>query len=441
LEPEGPREIARIAHQLNLLYQRLRRSFREVREEKERAELATKAKSRFLSVMSHEIRTPLNAMLGLTDVLLLSRLEEDQLRHLRILQRSGESLLRILNDILDFSRLEAGKLRIEIHEFGLFELLRDVESLMRVHAESKGLRFRVVAPSRDYRLRGDSIRIRQALLNLVGNAVKFTASGNVEIRVTPLQEAPPDPQKFLFEVTDSGIGMSPEQQDRIFSEFSQADASITRRYGGTGLGLSISRHIIELLGGKISVTSELGKGSTFRFTIPLPVVSDRKADYGEIAAPADGDSSGNSDGVDSSRTASSPVSPSASSRVSRSVLVVDDDEDNQKLMEAYLGFRHDLRRLSARSAREALEILSVENVSLVLMDMQMPEMDGIDATEEIRKRERESGEARRRIVILSANTSPEDRARAILAGADEHLAKPIKLEDFRALLSRWLPTA
>jgi signal transduction histidine kinase/ActR/RegA family two-component response regulator len=458
LEPEGPREIARIAHQLNLLYQRLQLSFSEVRDEKDRAELATKTKSRFLSVMSHEIRTPLNAMLGLTDVLLLSPLSSEQIRHLQVLQRSGQTLLRILNDILDFSRLEAGKLFIETHEFNLYELLYDIESLMRFDAEAKGLHFHIVAPSHDYRLSGDSIRIRQALLNLVGNAIKFTGQGAIDVRVTLIQDDAPDSQRFQFEVADSGIGMSPDQQGKVFSEFAQADASITRRYGGTGLGLSISRHIIELLGGKISIQSEQGKGSIFQFTIPLKIVAQRKAHYQETPTQLNTKSLTRDplstsvrlqkldtrvripevrfeEGPTWAETRPQEVSPNAPA-----ILIVDDDEDNHRLIAAYMKFRRDLRAVHVFSAKEALLKIRAEAFALVVMDMQMPEVDGLDATQEIRRLEREGVIARRPVVMLSANTFAEDREKSLKAGADEHLPKPIKLDQFKDMLKRWIPT-
>lgn len=425
LEPEGPREIARIAHQLNLLYQRLQLAFTEIRSEKDRAELATKAKSRFLSVMSHEIRTPLNAMLGLTDVLLLSPLNSEQVRHLRVLQRSGQSLLRILNDILDFSRLEAGKLFIEPHEFDLTELLDDIESLMRFDAEAKGLRFQISLPESDYRLSGDSIRVRQTLLNLVGNAIKFTDAGWIEVRVEALPSGNSDLRDFRFAVTDSGIGMSRDQLAKVFSEFAQADASITRRYGGTGLGLSISRHIVELLGGKISVRSEPGNGSTFQFTIPLRVLSERARQ--ERAKPAP---------LDAASIALGPPSERA-----LPILVVDDDEDNHRLITAYAKFLPDIRLVHAFSAKEALAKIGAEDYALVLMDMQMPEMDGLDATQEIRRLEAAGKIPRRPVLILSANTFAEDREKSVRAGADEHLSKPITLDRFKAMLKRWLPAA
>lgn len=456
LRPEGPREVAKITHQLNLLYERLLAAFFEVRSERDRAELATRTKSRFLSVMSHEIRTPLNSMLGLTDVLLLSPLNSEQIRHLKVLQRSGQSLLHILNDILDFSRLEAGKLAIEENEFDLYELVYDVESLMRFHAESKGLQFRITAPAHHFRLIGDAIRIRQALLNLVGNAIKFTAHGNIEVRVTELQNtvdtSSDSRTRFQFEVADTGIGISKEHLGNIFSEFSQADASITRRYGGTGLGLSISRHLIELMRGEITIHSEEGKGSTLLFTLPLTVVSRQKAQYQETPTEH---SARSIDPLLAKKT-TNRVNPIPHTRVTESreepnefsfsdgqknlpcILVVDDDEDNHSLIEAYLRFCPSIRATHVFSAKEALERLQNERFGLVLMDMQMPEMDGLEATIAIRALQKTGEISECPVVMLSANTFSEDREKSLEVGASEHIAKPIKLDAFKALLTRWI---
>lgn len=441
ITPEGPREIAQIALQLNMLYARLQASFQEVQSERDRAENATRTKSRFLSVMSHEIRTPLNSMLGLTDVLLRSEMGSEQVRHLKVLQRSGHSLLRILNDILDFSRLEAGKLEIEVHEFELYSLLADIESLMRFDTEAKGIQFKIMAPSSNYLLLGDSIRIRQALLNLVGNSIKFTAKGSVEVRVTALL----DPKNhFQFEVSDTGIGMDKTTRDKLFTEFHQADASITRRYGGTGLGLSISKNIVELLGGKISIESEPNKGTTFRFTIPLGVISQWKAHYEETPTGIPVGSAvfnlkpDTRLRVPEARTAPPARTSNLELEKRKAILVVDDDEDNHRLLCAYIGFHPALRSVHVYSGKEALDLLRQNTFALIIMDMQMPEMDGLEATQEIRKLQASGTLAKTPILLLSANTFAEDRQKSLAAGADEHVAKPIKLDDFDQLLKRWI---
>jgi signal transduction histidine kinase/CheY-like chemotaxis protein len=455
LEPSGPTEVARISHQLNLLYDRLQRAFTEIQNEKERAELATRAKSRFLSVMSHEIRTPLNSMLGLTDVLLLSPLNPEQVRHLNVLQRSGQSLLRILNDILDFSRLEAGKLQIESHEFDLYELLYDVESLMRFDAEAKGLRFTVLPPASNFCILGDSIRLRQALLNLVGNAIKFTAAGGITIRVSKLEtEADGGPDRFQFEVEDTGIGMSKEEQAKVFSEFSQADASITRRYGGTGLGLVISRQIVELLGGSLRLESKTQKGSTFTITIPLIIKTPLEGTYPPVSDPSSVDRPFLVSNASSTPTKvhkpdtrvrvtqghSIPTKEADSDAPSdaKRILIVDDDEDNHRLIDAYLKFRPDLHPDHAFSAQDALAKIRAQRYHLVVMDMQMPEMDGLEATAEIRRLQSTGEIPKCPVVMLSANTFAEDQQKSLESGADEHVGKPIKLDRFQELLKRWL---
>lgn len=418
LSPRGPREITKIAFQLNLLYARLQASFREIASERDRAEAATRTKSRFLSVMSHEIRTPLNSMLGLTDVLLKTPLNPEQIQYLSVLQRSGDSLLRILNDILDHSRLEAGKLMIDSHPFSLFALLSDIESLTRIDAEAKGIHFNIIGPNSDYRLQGDSIRIRQALLNLVGNAIKFTKEGAVEVRVTAID---PPSGDFGFEISDTGIGIEQEHQERLFSEFNQGDTSITRAYGGTGLGLSISRDIIELLGGKISIESVIGQGTTFRFTIPLTVLP-------EITNPKENDQG------DRMQTISAPDVTKL-----KSILIVDDDEDNHRLLSAYLGFHEGCEAIHALSAKEAIELIQTDEFALIIMDMQMPIMDGLEATRIMRSLQTQGLAPPTPIIILSANTFLEDQERSLAAGADAHVAKPIKLADFNQVLKRWIP--
>ncbi len=440
IEPEGPTEITQIALQLNLLYARLQASFREIQSERDRAEIATQTKSRFLSVMSHEIRTPLNSMLGLTDVLLATTRDPEQVDHLTVLQRSGHSLLRILNDILDSSRLEAGKLEIEAHEFTLFALLHDVENLMRFDAEAKGVKFRIHAPPTDFQLCGDSIRIRQVLLNLVGNSIKFTTEGSVEIHVVALGE----PEgAFRFEVSDTGIGIDTDHLPHLFTEFNQADATITRRYGGTGLGLSISQNLIGLLGGKITVESEKNRGTRFRFTLVMPVLAQWPSAYEESLIRISRHNPLFLQRPDTRNRAQMPRPEypelPAEPDGKHAVLIVDDDEDNHRLLEAYLRLRKDLRAVHAFSGAEAIESVKNETFSLIIMDMQMPTMDGLEATRLIRALQKEGKTPPVPILVLSANTFAEDRAKSIEAGASAHVAKPIKLTSFNELIKRWIP--
>ncbi len=428
LDPRGPRETSHLAAQLNLLYDRLQRAFREVQGERDRAAQATRSKSRFLSIMSHEIRTPLNAMLGLTDVLLTTPLEAEQAKNLQIIRRSGRALLRILNDILDFSRLEAGKLQIESHEFSLFELLHDVEGLLRFQAEQKGLRFLILAPEHDYLLEGDSVRVRQALLNLVGNAIKFTSEGSVSIQVDALPGDDPGQERFCFKIIDTGVGIPNEYQAQIFSDFSQGDASITRRFGGTGLGLGICKQIVDLLGGTMTFQSRAGIGSTFEFTLQFKVKSKREATYARFRPST-------AEAVFIPTPSTLPPSQSASERL---ILVVDDDEDNHRLIDAFLKILPEVKADHVHSAAEALAQLERKPYALVLMDLQMPEMDGMRATQMIRLRQSSGRIAPCPVVMVSANTFPEDFQKSMAAGADEHVGKPLSLSQFRLLLTKYL---
>lgn len=428
VKPYGPKEFQHLGKQLNHLYSRLESSVVQLKEALLKAERATLAKSRFLSVMSHEIRTPLNSMIGLTDVLLLTPLNSEQHRHLRVLQRSGQSLLRILNDILDFSRLESGKLSIETHEFDLYELIRSVEGLMRFDAESKGLKFQIHVPDVNFILNGDSVRLRQVLLNLLGNAIKFTNEGTVQLKISTANEPNAEPQTFLFEVIDTGIGISDEQKENIFSEFSQANPSISRRFGGTGLGLSISQQITELLGGKLQVRSEEGRGSTFFFQLAIPV---KRRFAGEFQI--------NEDDSPPTPPVPTPLRTGASAHsIAHRILVVDDDEDNHGLLDAYLKFRPDIEVTHAMSGEESLEILKQRRFDLILMDLQMNGMDGLTAVKKIRASEKAEGAVPMTIIILSANTFAEDRTQSLEAGANDHVGKPIKLETFNTVLRSWL---
>jgi len=254
-----------------------------------------------------------------------------------------------------------------------------------------------------------------------------------------------DPKNhFQFEVSDTGIGMEKETRDKLFTEFHQADASITRRYGGTGLGLSISKNIVELLGGKISIESELNKGTTFRFTIPLGVISQWKAHYEETPTGipvGSGILSLKPDTrtrVPEARTAPPARASNLELEKRKAVLVVDDDEDNHRLLCAYIGFHPSLRSVHVYSGKEAIELLRKQTFALIFMDMQMPEMDGLEATREIRKLQADGTVTKTPILLLSANTFTEDRERSLAAGADAHVAKPIKLDDFDQLLKRWI---
>jgi signal transduction histidine kinase/ActR/RegA family two-component response regulator len=381
------------------------------------AEMANKAKSEFLANMSHEIRTPMNSIMGFSELLAESDLSADQKDDVNIMREASKDLLTLIDDILDFSKIEAGQLEVNVIECPLGKTLSFLESIMKVQAYKKSLDFRVVknADLPDH-MQTDPFRLQQCLINLVGNAIKFTDQGHVHVKISHQME---ENRPFIrFDIEDTGVGIPRDRQQAIFESFTQADGSTTRKYGGTGLGLTVTKQLTGLLGGKLTLSSEVGKGSVFSLIIPTNMVS------AERLGPKQGN--GLKKRVDELQI------PEAGT-YSGHVLVAEDNETSQTLMKLSLT-RMGLEVSIAKDGNQALQKASSSTFDMILMDIQMPHMNGYEVTRTLRQQGNDTP-----IVALTAKAMSDDEKKCLESGCDDYLAKPVNRIELLTILAKYLP--
>ncbi|MGZ3772844.1 MAG: ATP-binding protein [Bdellovibrio sp.] len=389
-------------------------------EARKQAETASVAKSEFLARMSHEIRTPLNAIIGVTDILAESNLKSEQQQMIQICKKAGENLLALVNDILDMAKIDAGEIHLERISFDLEVTTRTLCEIFKPKALEKDLKFNlnIDLGKEHHFIVTDPTRLRQVLFNLIGNSIKFTNKGEITVVI----EFENSEKQFVhFSITDTGVGIPISKQPFIFQSFVQADSSITRKYGGSGLGLAICKNLVTLMGGRIWFESEEGKGSTFHFIIPYlqDLVSQKVVDASQTLTSAD---------HFSYKTESDSKKPK--------ILIVDDTEDNRFLLLTYLkNFPFEI--MEAQNGKEALDKIFKEKVDLVLMDIQMPIMDGYEATRRIRQCEAKFHKKAMPIIAVSANAMLEDIQRSLDAGCTEHLTKPVKKTSLLEMIQKY----
>jgi signal transduction histidine kinase/CheY-like chemotaxis protein len=417
--PQAMFTYQQLAHDFELEKEKVERLSREVEIKRQEAERATQAKSDFLATMSHEIRTPLNAIIGMADVLSATALSSEQQKCVDVFQRNGVGLLNLINDILDLSKVESGRVELEATEMDLKDVIARAIEVVEARAAAKGLSLRQeIAPDVPLYLIGDPNRLRQVIINLLGNSIKFTDKGGLEVRVL----VDPDdatPGRLRFSINDTGIGIPADKLDLIFESFSQADSSTTRKYGGTGLGLAISKQLVELMGGRIWVESEVGVGSRFIFTAGFGVQADQTPRQNAPAAHA-------------------PAEDLEGQLSGLRILLADDSDDNRYLILSYLK-RAQVTIDVAENGEEAARLYRERAYDVVLMDVEMPVMDGYQATGEIRRFEKENARAAAPVLALTAHAFAEMEKRGLAAGFTALLTKPIRKVTLLEALLKYAP--
>jgi signal transduction histidine kinase/ActR/RegA family two-component response regulator len=423
----GGTELAIMVHGFNGLLDRIAARERELVSARDAAEAANRAKSEFLAMMSHELRTPMNGVLGMAELLGGTPLTERQQRYLTSIQSGSASLLRILDDILNFTRLEMGELTIQHAPFALRRLLEKTAALLQETAQAKRLTLDVdIGADIAASVVGDAGRTRQILVNLLGNALKFTNRGGVKLRVERMRG-----DRIRFSVSDTGIGIDPSFRKNLFSAFAQQDAGYARRYGGTGLGLALVKRLVDAMEGSIEMESTPGKGTTFRFELPLPEAYAPEAEQRAAVDP--------SVTSEASRQVER-TEPAPNNHKKARVLVVEDNLLNQELALGYLEDT-DYEVVIADDGRKGVEAFEREHFDVVLMDWQMPEMDGLEATRRIREIEAVRAMRRIPIIAVTAHAMASDREACLAAGMDDYLVKPYSLDALLQALKRWAPTS